>query len=317
MSFKFNPFIGNFDDSGAAGSSPTGTPSSLAYYDPAGDLNPIGHFENASLSFGHSNGVLDATARGSFARGMCLTNSSLIANADGAYAWGVSDLNCTVTASGAGSNASGNAVDSGVIVASAPGTFAHGEAVTNASIQATMDGAIAAGVAVNGSFILSSGVGSVVIGHAIAGGNLSSSGNGSINIGYASSLDESSASTAANSATFGLGHSNSAYASLVAGRFSDITATPGSWVASEPLFILGNGADGSNRANAVQVNKDGTTLINAPAGFVVIDALFLTLPRQTSDPAHASLVAGAVYYNTTTNKIKMYNGATWETVTSV
>lgn len=52
-------------------------------------------------------------------------------------------------------------------------------------------------------------------------------------------------------------------------------------------------------------------------GYIDLDALFTLLPRLAADPTHSGLVAGAVYYNTGTDKIKMYNGTTWETVTSV
>ena len=47
------------------------------------------------------------------------------------------------------------------------------------------------------------------------------------------------------------------YASLVIGRFNVISGTTNNWVASEPLFIIGNGADSSNRANALTVLKNG------------------------------------------------------------
>lgn len=39
------------------------------------------------------------------------------------------------------------------------------------------------------------------------------------------------------------------------------------------------------------------------------------MPLQSSDPV--DLGAGSVYYNTTTNKLKVFNGTTWETVTSI
>lgn len=55
----------------------------------------------------------------------------------------------------------------------------------------------------------------------------------------------------------------------------------------------------------------------SPTAVIDMSALFVLCPRQAADPAHASLAAGAVYYNTTVNKLKMYNGTTWETVTSL
>lgn len=41
----------------------------------------------------------------------------------------------------------------------------------------------------------------------------------------------------------------------------------------------------------------------------------LKLPRLDADPT-GDLIGGAIYYNTISNKIKMYNGVTWETVVS-
>lgn len=43
-------------------------------------------------------------------------------------------------------------------------------------------------------------------------------------------------------------------------------------------------------------------------------SLFVTMPSGSSDPSGAP--AGAVYFNTGSNKLKMFNGTSWETITS-
>lgn len=62
-------------------------------------------------------------------------------------------------------------------------------------------------------------------------------------------------------------------------------------------------------------NSSGATMLDFSATAIVINAATLTLPNSASDPT--PVVAGDIYYNTVSNKIKMYNGATWETVTSI
>lgn len=52
------------------------------------------------------------------------------------------------------------------------------------------------------------------------------------------------------------------YASLVLGQYNTLlngSATPGSWVATEPLLVLGNGTATGSRSNALVVLKNGNT----------------------------------------------------------
>jgi hypothetical protein len=46
-----------------------------------------------------------------------------------------------------------------------------------------------------------------------------------------------------------------------------------------------------------------------------IGNLFIQSPTGATDPGGAS--AGAIYFNTTTHKLKVFNGSTWETITSI
>jgi hypothetical protein len=55
-------------------------------------------------------------------------------------------------------------------------------------------------------------------------------------------------------------------------------------------------------------------LVSSTAGGLTFANLFLQLPTGASDPV--GVAAGSVYYNTVSNKVKLYNGSTWETITS-
>lgn len=59
----------------------------------------------------------------------------------------------------------------------------------------------------------------------------------------------------------------------------------------------------------------GTPSGTGARGTVVIDANALRLPSAAADPT--GIAAGDLYYNTVSNKLRFYNGAAWETVTSV
>jgi hypothetical protein len=59
-------------------------------------------------------------------------------------------------------------------------------------------------------------------------------------------------STAMGSAT-----TAQAYSSLVMGRYNVAAGTPTSWVATDPLFVVGNGASAASPANALTLLKNG------------------------------------------------------------
>lgn len=46
-------------------------------------------------------------------------------------------------------------------------------------------------------------------------------------------------------------------------------------------------------------------------GYIDMDSLFAFLPRQAADPTHAALAEGAMYYNTGTDKLRLYAGGSW------
>jgi hypothetical protein len=56
----------------------------------------------------------------------------------------------------------------------------------------------------------------------------------------------------------GYGCTSNAYTSTAVGSYNVIEGTPGSWIATDPIFAVGNGTSSSSLSNAVTVYKDGT-----------------------------------------------------------
>lgn len=96
-----------------------------------------------------------------------------------------------------------------------------------------------------------------------------------------------------------------------------ITSLNSNSVDTTPLGIYtGRAVGASNSSGSIDL-VTGPVSGTGDRGFINMAAAFLLLPKASADPTNAALVSGAIYYNTSTNKIKMYNGTTWETVTSV
>jgi len=92
------------------------------------------------------------------------------------------------------------------------------------------------------------------------GGATTASGADSVSFGYGATA------SGATSAAFGYFTTAEPFASFVLGRYNEIGATTtGSWVDTEPLFMIGNGADSSNRNNAVTVLNNGNVGIGVSA----------------------------------------------------
>ncbi len=66
-----------------------------------------------------------------------------------------------------------------------------------------------------------------------------------------------------------------AYNSFVIGRYNVVEGTTGSWVNTEPLFVVGNGSSTSNRSNAFTIRKDGLT--ESSGTFRVLGATYPTV----------------------------------------
>lgn len=85
--------------------------------------------------------------------------------------------------------------------------------------------------------------------------------------------------------------------------------------------VVGQGGSNFTNSNYIAVGSDLAPANNLIYGyhgadttagdrFLTISGL-LNLPQQSADPTGAGVQAGSIYYNTTTNKARCYNGTTW------
>ncbi|MEM6265421.1 MAG: tail fiber domain-containing protein [Bacteroidota bacterium] len=101
------------------------------------------------------------------------------------------------------------------------------------------------------------------------------------------------------SSTFGYQTNSYAYASMALGRYNRITGDSAAWVATDPIFIVGDGTSNANRSNAFMIQKNGQTAVgyDTPTGMLNVSSALGSLNNGgTFDPARASLLLG----NTTT-----------------
>jgi hypothetical protein len=64
-----------------------------------------------------------------------------------------------------------------------------------------------------------------------------------------------------NAVAIGTSTTAQAYASLVLGRYNIIAGNPTSWTGSDPVLVVGNGSNSSNRSNALTLLQSGTMFI--------------------------------------------------------
>lgn len=248
------------------GHTPTGPTNTLSYFNNTGHLasnteaiwvastnserigpGDITSNGTGSKAFGDaSDGSISSTSTGSLSHGGTANSGNLSAVAPGAHAHGVAGesglYGGQIIASGFGAEAAGRASESSFtggntkIRATGHGSDARGEANQGRKIEATNSGSKASGITETG--------------------NISASGKAAIAHGDNNSV------TSDYGSGFGIGQNVNSYGAFVVGRFANASGTPGSWVPSEVVFVVGNGVDNSNRNNAFEVLKDGTVRVN-------------------------------------------------------
>lgn len=126
-----------------------------------------------------------------------------------------------------------------------------------------------------GNVSTASGISSIALGdHASASANYSIAlgKNVTASTQYAIAIGNTTTASGDNSTAFGnqttavgkyslavgYGCTANAYSSTAVGSYNVIEGTPGSWIASDPIFAVGNGTSSSSLSNAVTVYKDGT-----------------------------------------------------------
>jgi hypothetical protein len=118
-----------------------------------------------------------------------------------------------------------------------------------------------------GNFTNASGTSSTAMGSLTiaSGSNSTAMGFSTDAIGSSSTaMGNSTFAFGVNSIALGLGTYASANTSVALGRYNDsiIGSSRTNWVDTDPVFIIGNGTEHSNRNNALVVYKNGNTLLN-------------------------------------------------------
>lgn len=197
----------------------------------------------------YTGSTIEATGVGSDAHGHAVAGGTITAGGYGTKAFGRA-TNGVIQASERGSMAMGFSYNgSSQISASAPGAFALGYAYGGGQINAVDWGAIASGATdTSGSVVQAGGKGSHAVGFATGGNDVFASGDGSLAVGLANTATVEA--TAANSVQFGPGTNATANTVQVgdAGlRFKGTAGAPGVlqngdiWVASGNVYVRTNG----------------------------------------------------------------------------
>lgn len=215
----------------------------------------------ASLAFGQVNGagsqIQMTGSTGALCHGKVLTGSGISCSGEGSYAGGSVTTNSGISTGGRGGIASGYATSSASIGASGNGSLALGHANgTNSQIISSGDSAWSGGVSVAGFSILADNVAGLAYGQANFQ-NLNADGITSIAFG------DSNVTTAEIGLSAGLWNNNNTYLTTVLGRYS-VTPAPGNestWVATDPLLVVGNGASDGARNNALTLDKSGNLTV--------------------------------------------------------
>lgn len=245
-----------------------------------------------SFAHGQTNNTangMSASGVGAMAFGKAISGTTFIhAGADGSIAGGVVDQsNAAITTAGAGA-----ALAMGVVASGTSGTFnadgmgaiVMGSSTIGGALNTSGDGAAlfgwaraanmnsdAAGCLVhgkaNGSNMSCTGLGGYVGGSTAFDGDLNASGIAGFSHGAAH------INTANYGTSFGFGNANSSFESFAVGRFADDVGTDASWVATDPLFVVGNGTSLGAVHNAFKVQKDGVvSMPNYGAGICHFDS---------------------------------------------
>lgn len=273
----------NFQPIGS-GSTPTGDANTVAFFDSLGNLNsddtdlrfyvfdtlvnPSGIVygqitpDVAVTSLDHGFIVADGedvgtalTADGkSFTMGQAATGGELLAQ-NHSIAHGLVNGASSIIQATAGSHAHGYAQGAQGIISADNQSHAFGfvNATTDARIFA--NGTSLAFGDVQNDYIIEAQVNSFAGGSADVNGGVHAFNN---SISFGSDINETAVANPEFNYQFGEGHQSEAPHVTKFGRYSEDVAGDGTtWVDTDPLFILGNGANSGSKANAFRVDKDG------------------------------------------------------------
>jgi hypothetical protein len=88
-------------------------------------------------------------------------------------------------------------------------------------------------------------------------------GNGAVALqGHSVAVGEGALAQGERTVAVGTGTIGNSYSSFTIGRWNATAGDKGTWNEEDPLFVVGNGKDGANRANALVLGKDGNLAIS-------------------------------------------------------
>ncbi|GAA4279143.1 C1q-like domain-containing protein [Aquimarina mytili] len=198
-------------------------------------------------------------------------------------------------------NIGGTADDIRMYFDKSKGSFRAGSAVASDGFAGDWDEGN------SGDFSVAMGRGNLVQGTAATafGSYNNSGGENAFSVGYNNlSSRFASISLGANNSTsgnyavgIGRGTQSTSYGQHTIGLFSEfVNGNDAAYIATDPLFIIGNGIDDSNRTNALVMSKNGNTTLN---GQLTIDAdnngsgAAYTLPAQDGTTNQVMTTDGA------------------------
>jgi len=259
----------------------TGLPDTITYFDNSGNAvsNVNARFYDAtnSMLLLTTPGIVNATGSSSYIRLTGDGTGIVLASGPSSYISGMVQTGANITASGAASFINGFAFAGGTINATGASSIAFGlsEGVSTFIIS-NGQGSIASGYAYTAGQIISSSQGSLAMGAAFSTGNISALGRGSLAMGHTTvrgitassdgciAIGDGVIAGGVNSQSFGEGHTNNSYDCMVIGRYGATPgATVGSWVNTDPVFIVGNGTGVGSEATGFKIDKDGKVTTTA------------------------------------------------------
>lgn len=188
-------------------------------------------------------------------------------------------------------------------------------------ITATGRGAFAFGVAENGFGITASGDASFAGGYPFENSTSASA------IG-AFSWGDGHQNSGRFATCTGIGHVNSSLSAMVIGNYASVSGNPNSPIATDPVFVVGNGASQSSPLNVFTMLKNGTIFINDPSLSGSSAGWVFTLQNATTGqgawaaaPAAPTDTSSSVYLSTnitsfTNNATLIYDTAEFDTTSS-
>jgi hypothetical protein len=247
----------------------------------SGGLIAFGEFATAS--------GLNAVALGSQSQAWGQSSTAM-----GSLSYAASDYSTAMGTSGAWapySTAMGQSSAAGGSSTAMGLSFAHGETATAmGESYAGGNHSTAMGYASAG------GEGATAMGAASAGGNYSTAmGIASANGEYSTAMGQTTAEGAYSTAA-GLDTTARAYASTALGRYNVAQGDPNNWVATDDLFVVGNGSDTANRSNALVVKKNGNLSVSGQltvGGQQVLTTIAGAVPYLTTEAANTTYLKQA------------------------